>query len=61
DDYSEEMTSVLSDVMTDNKNEIMSDEDLIKQGFLEDTGNRLSEADPENQPEQTPKYLGGDH
>jgi len=47
--------------MTDTKNEIMSDEDLIKQGLLEDTGNRLSEADPENQPEQTPKYLGGDH
>ncbi|MDA2067964.1 YndM family protein [Bacillus cereus] len=61
DDYSEELTPVHSDVMTDTTNEIMSDEDLIKQGLLEDTGNRLSEADPENQPEQTPKYLGGDH
>ncbi|MGE7431963.1 YndM family protein [Bacillus thuringiensis] len=60
DDYSEELTPVLSDIMTETTSEIMSDEELIKRGLLKDTGNGLSEADPENQPEQTPKYLGGD-
>ncbi|MEK4069031.1 YndM family protein [Peribacillus sp. FSL R5-0717] len=57
---SKELTPVLSDVMTDITNEIISDEDLIKQGKLENTGNWLSEADPEEQPEQTPEYQGGD-
>lgn len=40
--------------------EIISDEDAIEQGLLEDTHNGLSEADPEDQPDQTPEYQGGD-
>ncbi|MGK0531765.1 DUF2512 family protein [Bacillus sp. 'calajunan'] len=62
---SKELTPVYPDIATEtniNKKEyeIISDEDVIKRGLLEDTGNGLSEADPKEQPEQTPEYHGGD-
>lgn len=34
----------------------LTDGDAIERGLLKDTGNGLSEADPEDQPDQTPEY-----
>ncbi|MBJ8056102.1 hypothetical protein JDS87_30630 [Bacillus cereus] len=55
------MTDITNETNTNKEEyEIISDEDAIERGLLVDTGNGLSEADPEEQPEQTPEYQGCD-
>ncbi|ERM16377.1 hypothetical protein [Brevibacillus laterosporus] len=55
------MTDITNETNTNKEEyEIISDDDAIERELLVDTGNYLSEADPKEQPEQTPEYQGGD-